>query len=63
MKHRGLDYSISDVGNRKWAWTVHSKAGQAISGQVYGNQGDAILVAQAAIDRELAGASLQVTAN
>ncbi len=59
MKHRGIAYSVSDKGNGRWGWNLHPEEEshivlQVISGEVYGQQADAIWAAEVAIDREMA---------
>ena len=58
-EHRGVGYSLTDLGNGAWRWATHpSTLGRASSvvesGQISGTHTDAINAAKAAIDRQLA---------
>jgi hypothetical protein len=59
--HRGIGYSISDLGDGKWRWKLHpkkepgrSEMTSIISGDIVGTRDEAIEAAKKAIDAQLA---------
>jgi len=56
--HRGCRFSISELENAKWRWTLHPEE-QAnvikskLYGEVSGTRDDAIRAAKAAIERQM----------
>lgn len=54
--HKGIFYSVTNVGDRCWKWQVVPPNGvkelYAESGETRGERGDAVIAAQRAIDRQ-----------
>jgi hypothetical protein len=61
-EHRGVGYSLTDLGNGAWRWATHTStlghpSSVIESGEVSGTHDDAMRAAKAAIDRRLAAKS------
>lgn len=61
-EHRGVGYSLTDIGNGAWCWAVHSStlgrpSSVVESGKLSGTHDDAVSAAKAAIDRQLSAKS------
>ena len=55
--HRGIGYSIRNLGRSEWLWEIHPPAEavkglELASGKVSGDAADAIRAAKRAIDRQ-----------
>jgi hypothetical protein len=59
MKHRDIEYSVTDYGNGRWVWTLHpplvpNVASEIIQGEC-GTYDEAVAEAKAAIDKRKGG--------